>query len=592
MYLAKRSASGWSSTQLNPPSLVPAPEASDTANAAGSMKFISSDLSCSIFSSYVPLSDEVPATDNEFRLRNLFSRDDEGGANWRLMTTSVPLNFTSVQEYGQQLNATVYGASQDCGRVYFSSIHYEYLPHSSGLYESDYGTVRDAGLLPDGSTPAGATDDAVSEDGTKLVFSAVSDAGADAGKQAVFVRENGASIDVSQSETATVPTGATYRLSSPDGSNVFFTANAGLASNSSGTLGNSLYDYNTNADTLTDLSPDTNLLDTSGAAVQQVLASSREGGLVYFTAMGQLIPGKGKTYAENIAGSKTVNVYLSEEGALHYVTTAGVSAIASPKATSDGRHLLFTSVENITGYESGGPSEAYIYSAASREVQCVSCRRDGQPASASVLAPKVSEDGSRAFFISRDVLAPGAVQGNRNVYEWKHGQVFLLVAGQGRETSTEQEQLYGISASGEDVFFGTSARLVPQDVDSVADLYDARVGGGFAPPEPEPESCNPGVNCQGEALVAPLASNPASAAFSGPGNQPAMQAPVVQPKTMVKVLSRAQKLARALKACRAKPKKQRAVCDRQAEERYRTQKRKHPASKAQGKTKKSSGRGK
>ena len=75
--------------------------------------------------------------------------------------------------------------------------------------------------------------------------------------------------------------------------------------------------------------------------------------------------------------------------------------------------------------------------------------------------------------------------------------------------------LLGTAEEGRDVFFTTTAQLVPQDNDTAEDIYDARIGGGFPVPVSPTE-------CEGDAcstpLAAPIDSTPASLTFSGPGN--------------------------------------------------------------------------
>ena len=70
---------------------------------------------------------------------------------------------------------------------------------------------------------------------------------------------------------------------------------------------------------------------------------------------------------------------------------------------------------------------------------------------------------------------------------------------------------------GSNVFFTTREELVPIDSDELLDVYDARVGGGFAS---ETETTRP--ECQGEACQPspspPAETTPASAAFHGAGN--------------------------------------------------------------------------
>jgi hypothetical protein len=214
------------------------------------------------------------------------------------------------------------------------------------------------------------------------------------------------------------------------------------------------------------------------------------------------------------------------------------------QVTPDGGQLLFVSDQPQTGYNSGGANEAYLYSLADRRVICVSCRRDGKPSVESPgLTPiygtpgqveaqldyprAMSADGSRVFFTIADALAPGAVSRAKNLYMWEDGSVYLLntetkgVPPQPSEVSYGNV-FYGASESGDDVFFVSLNRLVPQDKDSVQSLYDLRIGGGFAP-EPEPPApCNPLVEgaCQGgPASSAPSPTAPVTPGFQGPGNQ-------------------------------------------------------------------------
>lgn len=139
----------------------------------------------------------------------------------------------------------------------------------------------------------------------------------------------------------------------------------------------------------------------------------------------------------------------------------------------------------------------------------------------------MSEDGSRVFFTSPDALAPGAVTGKRNVYEWVDGQLYFLAIAQPSGGNGLGEYL-DASASGDDVFIATKEQLAPQDNDFVADVYDLRVNGGFPDPPPTPpcqvdESVPlvPGqIYCQGDSTPQPSAPTPASPGFIGPGNPP------------------------------------------------------------------------
>jgi hypothetical protein len=69
---------------------------------------------------------------------------------------------------------------------------------------------------------------------------------------------------------------------------------------------------------------------------------------------------------------------------------------------------------------------------------------------------------------------------------------------------------------GSNLFFTSDQQLVPQDADNGFDIYDARVGGGFAFSPPAP-ACQ-GDSCKPPETPAPAAPAAASISFSGPGN--------------------------------------------------------------------------
>ena len=146
--------------------------------------------------------------------------------------------------------------------------------------------------------------------------------------------------------------------------------------------------------------------------------------------------------------------------------------------------------------------------------------------------------------------------------ERSNGCVGLISSG----SSPEESAFLDASETGGDVFFLTLARLLTQDYDAALDVYDAHECSTAAPcypPEPvSPPVCSTGDACKVSPTPQPSIFGPSpSATFSGAGNVvPSATAPVVGGRS----LSRAQKLARALKACRKKPRRQRGVCERKA----------------------------
>jgi hypothetical protein len=145
--------------------------------------------------------------------------------------------------------------------------------------------------------------------------------------------------------------------------------------------------------------------------------------------------------------------------------------------------------------------------------------------------PRAALDNGRVYFNSPSPLVPADSNGTWDVYQYEPfgvgtcgpaagGGSIAIVDGAclgliSSGTNDKPSIFFDAGESGDDVFFGTSARLSVLDSDTAADVYDARVGGiaAVAPQHPE---------CLGEACQPPPSPpndpTPASAAFSGPGN--------------------------------------------------------------------------
>jgi hypothetical protein len=300
---------------------------------------------------------------------------------------------------------------------------------------------------------------------------------------------------------------------------------------------------------------------------------------------------------------------------------AGLQGHQEARVSSDGRILLFGSDLPLAGYDNTVPAgivcpknsglegghcrEFYRYDAESGQLTCVTCNPTGAPPSgapiggkptggatlipppegseggatnpSAVLTRNLSLGGDRVFFSSPDQLVSEDVNSNYNAYEWEAdgtgschssaqngGCLFLLTPGD----SPRNSYFLDASASGGDAFVLTDRPLVGQDTDQLADIYDAREGGGVPAQWPaSPAPCASADECAPGAPPPPLAVSPASATFSGPGNfTPAP--PLPSAKGTTKPLTRAQKLARALKACAKKPRHKRARCRSIAHKRY------------------------
>jgi hypothetical protein len=235
------------------------------------------------------------------------------------------------------------------------------------------------------------------------------------------------------------------------------------------------------------------------------------------------------------------------------IVTSHFSDYQSRYLSDDGR-LFFDSPDSLVPQATNGTQDVYEYEPEGMGPQGAAC----EPS---------SDGATETFKPSREFEAE-----NHQTDEEPAGCVGLISSA----TSSEESAFVDASASGDDVFFITAAQLVKPDTDDSYDLYDAHVCSQETAPcypevAPPPAACESRVSCAGPSpTVPPVAGAPGSATFSGQGNLagPGSLAPLGA-GVAVKPLTRAQKLARELRACRRdKSKPKRAKCERQARQRY------------------------
>jgi hypothetical protein len=352
------------------------------------------------------------------------------------------------------------------------------------LYAWTGGGLSLVNLLPGDSTgapgavlavPAGA----ISNDGGRIYFQTPEDG-------LLYLREVGG-------PTRLVPEteggGVSFQAASADGSVAFFVK------------GGSLYRYDADAE----------ISAAIAAGVKGVLAVSSDGAYVYYQDAAGLQQWHNATTTQIVAGA---NATLSSD----YPPATGTSRLAA-----DGVHLAFLSDAELTGYDNtdantGTPdTELYLYREPSgggaATLLCASCNPTGERPEGSASIPGTLANGSiqayrpralaasgdRLFFDSADRLAATDTDSAPDVYQWEAagtgdcarapGCVSLI--SEGREGGAS---FIDASTSGDDVFFLTAESSVGADPGSI-DLYDARVGGGL------PEAAEPFV-CLGDACQA------------------------------------------------------------------------------------------
>jgi DNA-binding beta-propeller fold protein YncE len=305
--------------------------------------------------------------------------------------------------------------------------------------------------------------------------------------------------------------------------------------------------------------------------------------------------------------------------------------LVQSEVSPSGRYLAFMSDRPLTGYDNVDAlsgqrdEEVFVYDAAGGGLACVSCDPSGarpvgvldaagasggsallvdshgawlhptehwlagsldgwnQVGPRATYHPRFMLDNGRVFFDSPGALVPQDTNGLEDVYEYEppgvgsctsggatfseasRGCVNLISAGQ----SSAESAFMDSSETGNDVFFATSEKLAGEDYDTAYDMYDAHVCSASAPchttPVAPPE-CTSGDSCKAAPASQPVIFGPApSATFNGQGNVTASAKTAVAGRS----LTRAQKLARALTACRKKKgRHSRSTCERRMRGRY------------------------
>jgi hypothetical protein len=489
-YLSIRGPAGWSTHAISPAaakSLEPPP-----------FRAFSPDLSTAVLGWKEPLlTSEAP-----LGYTNLYLRLSDG--SYRLLTNVVPETHLP-DTYGVRFA----GATPDLNHVVFEA-NDALLPGAPteawSVYEWSPGGLRLVSVLPDGeSAPeasgggAGESDygEVISNDGSRIFWTA---------EGQLYVREEGVrtvKVNASQREVSLGDGSANLLAISADGSSAFFSDPTSLTDTPDDHGG--LYKYDLANESLRLLTPD----PAGEPEIQGMLGVSEAGSLAYFVSSAAFAPE---------AQEGAPNLYVVRTGMLELIATlsdedsedwSGYLEERSSRLTPDGMHLAFLSRRSLTGYDNTDPveevaqPELFVWDAGERQLTCVSCIPSGAPpigparlpigTTSSYRSRIFSADGSKVFFDSADPLVPTDSNRLQDVYEFENGKPQLVSTG----TSSDISALVDVGGGDRDVFFTTRSQLVPGDNDNNADIYDARVGGGF-PVVAEP------LPCAGEACRGPL----------------------------------------------------------------------------------------
>jgi hypothetical protein len=381
-----------------------------------------------------------------------------------------------------------------------------------------------------GSGGRGQPESALSGDGSKIVFMTPDLSGATSpcpDPRRLWVRINGTETREVSASRRTVPDPggprpAVFVGASKDGSKILFNSYDALLDGAvPGTGG--IYQYDVDTDQLTLPLPD----------VATLAAMSDDAQTLYYTQPSDGALGRLRN------GQRTVVV-------------PGANVFSSSTLTNpDGSSVLFVTAADL-GFNSGGRQQVYLVRG-DEPLRCLSCTTGAPPTAGEAVISEgsaggfndngkygssLSDDGSRVVFQTPYALLPTDRNNRDDIYLWNNGKLSLVTPG----TTADEAQLLGMSKDGRDIFFVTSQSLVPQDDDDGdADLYDARVDGGFALPDAgaAAPTCD-GDDCQGARSGVPAVVAPGSAV---PGRPDA--APVARPSFGVRMISIAQRRAAA-----------------------------------------------
>lgn len=500
-YISIRGSTGWSTHAISPPAAQPSRLVEPPPFRA-----FASDLSASVLEWKEPLLTPEAAPG----YTSLYLRHGDG--SYRLLTEVTPPN-----RLPDSYRAWFAGATPQLSHIVFEA-NDALLPGApagaSSVYEWSPAGLQLVSVLPAGeAAPAaqagspseGDYSNVISADGSRVFWTADAQ---------LYVREDGmrtVKLNASRRKASLGDGSANLLAISADGAAAFFSDTTSLTDAPDDHGG--LYEYNLKSESLRLLTPDPG----GEPDIEGMLGASEDGSLAYFVSRAVLTP-------ESQDGAP--NLYVARKGALELIATLSSEDSQdwsesfeerSSRLTPDGKHLAFLSRRSLTGYNNTDAltgttdQELFVYEPEGDRLTCVSCNPSGARPIGSASLPIgtfsdyrsniFSADGAQLLFNSADALVSTDSNHRQDVYEFENGSPRLISTGTGNDISA----LVDVGGGGRDLFFTSRSQLVPSDSDNSADIYDARINGGF-PVTPVPSPCT-GEACRG-LLAAPPGSGP------------------------------------------------------------------------------------
>jgi hypothetical protein len=253
----------------------------------------------------------------------------------------------------------------------------------------------------------------------------------------------------------------------PDGAHAYFSTREKLVTSDTDTTWD-IYDRSGGVTTLVSVGPGGNSL-AGFPSPFPILGVSDDGGTVYFAT----IQGNPPLTSQSI--------YRRSGGTTTLVFTLGPGD-GSCGTSPNGSRIWVSSYARLTPDDTdpaqGSPRPSYgdVFEWNAGVTTLVSTGPTTTNAAADAFCYGASEDGARVFFTTREALVSGDTDSNMDYYERSGGQTTLLSTGVPGGGDVGNLSGAGSSADGSHAYFVTEERLAPEDTDTARDLYERAAG--------------------------------------------------------------------------------------------------------------------
>ncbi|PTL35077.1 hypothetical protein CLG94_11375 [Candidatus Methylomirabilis limnetica] len=174
----------------------------------------------------------------------------------------------------------------------------------------------------------------------------------------------------------------------------------------------------------------------------------------------------------NLDGNWEIFLWTAGSGFTQITDTTGDSTYSYPSISADGTRIAFLSTRNLTGSNSDGNNEIFLWTSGSGFIQ-VTNTTGGQN-----FAPSINADGTRiAFGSDRNLVTGGNLDGNPEIFLWTAGSVFTqLTATNGASTHYNPS----ISADGTRIAFYSTHDLTGGNPGGNSEIFLWTNGFGLA----------------------------------------------------------------------------------------------------------------